>query len=264
MKTQQKTKWWIDVVLFGGFLVAFFLDLTGVGLHQWIGVFGAALAGYHLIVHWNWVKAVSKRFFGQTSGQARAYYLIDAAILFGFTLITLTGLVISTWLDLTLASYDAWRVIHITASITTLLFVVLKLAVHWRWIVTAARSALAKPVSVPVRPAPAPQVVAVQQTAAGRTMGRREFLSVLGVSSAAGVFALSSAAQALKTADRTQTIAYAQTSSNSTASSGTTSDYSATSNTCTVRCNRGCSYPGHCRRYQDSNNNNLCDFGECL
>jgi hypothetical protein len=28
------------MVLFGGFLVAFFLSLTGIDLHQWIGVFG--------------------------------------------------------------------------------------------------------------------------------------------------------------------------------------------------------------------------------
>jgi hypothetical protein len=31
-----------------------------------------------------------------------------------------------------------------------------------------------------------------------------------------------------------------------------------------VRCNRGCSFPGQCHRYVDSNANNLCDNGECL
>ena len=33
---------------------------------------------------------------------------------------------------------------------------------------------------------------------------------------------------------------------------------------CVVRCSRGCSYPGSCRRYTDQNNNGLCDLGECL
>jgi hypothetical protein len=46
MKVKQKTYWWVDMVLFGGFLVAFFLSLTGVDLHQWIGVFGVLLASY--------------------------------------------------------------------------------------------------------------------------------------------------------------------------------------------------------------------------
>jgi hypothetical protein len=37
---------------------------------------------------------------------------------------------------------------------------------------------------------------------------------------------------------------------------------SLTSNVTSVRCTRGCSYPGHCRRYEDSNGNNKCDLSE--
>jgi hypothetical protein len=33
---------------------------------------------------------------------------------------------------------------------------------------------------------------------------------------------------------------------------------------CTIRCPRGCSFPGHCRRYVDQNGNGKCDLGECL
>jgi hypothetical protein len=33
---------------------------------------------------------------------------------------------------------------------------------------------------------------------------------------------------------------------------------------CTVRCPKGCSFPGRCRRYTDQNSNGLCDLGECL
>ncbi len=36
------------------------------------------------------------------------------------------------------------------------------------------------------------------------------------------------------------------------------------STTCAVRCQRGCSYPGRCRKYTDANGNGRCDFGECL
>src|SRR5512136_2030970 len=74
MKTKQKTRWRVDAVLFTGFIATFFLDLTGVELHQWIGVFGGALAVYHLLSHWDWASAVTQRFFGGTSGKARQYY----------------------------------------------------------------------------------------------------------------------------------------------------------------------------------------------
>ena len=29
-------------------------------------------------------------------------------------------------------------------------------------------------------------------------------------------------------------------------------------------CDRGCSYPGHCRRYQDNNGNGTCDLTEAI
>jgi len=53
----------------------------------------------------------------------------------------------------------------------------------------------------------------------------------------------------------------------SQASTGATALISASSasetSSCAVRCPRRCSYPGHCRRYVDANDNGRCDLGEC-
>ncbi len=54
----QKHNWWIDSALFGAFLLTFFLDLTGLTLHQWLGVVAGALALYQLARHWTWTWAV--------------------------------------------------------------------------------------------------------------------------------------------------------------------------------------------------------------
>ena len=81
---------------------------------------------------------MTQRFFGRTSRQARRFYLVDAGLLIGFAAIGFTGLVISTWLDLKLADFAAWRAAHVIASVVTLGLVVLKIAAHWRWIVTVA------------------------------------------------------------------------------------------------------------------------------
>jgi hypothetical protein len=37
---KQETNWIIDIALFGGFLLALWLDLTGVAAHQWLGLAG--------------------------------------------------------------------------------------------------------------------------------------------------------------------------------------------------------------------------------
>ncbi|MBN1430233.1 MAG: hypothetical protein JXB07_17825 [Anaerolineae bacterium] len=140
MKTNtSKTNWIIDAALFAGFMLSFLLDLTGVGLHQWLGLALGALIAYHLVAHRNWIEAVTQRFFGGASGQSRIYYAIDIALLLGFCLILLTGLMISTWLVLPLQNYLAWHNVHMHASIITLLLVCLKIGMHWRWIVTVAR-----------------------------------------------------------------------------------------------------------------------------
>ena len=142
MKTnKQKHQWLIDAALFGGFLLSFWLELTGVALHQWLGVAIGVVAGYHLVTHWTWVKSVTDRFFRQTSRQARLYYVIDATVLIGLATISVTGLLISTWFDLALANFSAWKTIHVIASIGTLAAVVAKLGLHWRWIVATARRA---------------------------------------------------------------------------------------------------------------------------
>jgi hypothetical protein len=252
---KQKRSWIIDAVLFGGFLVALWLDLTGLAVHQWLGIAVGALAGYHLVAHWSWVKAVTVRFSNRTSKQSRRFYAVDAGLAVGFLTIAATGLVISTWLDLGLATYAIWRSIHVLVSVVTLALVVTKVGLHWRWIVSTARRRNF-PAPTPVRQAgpgqPAP--VAVQ-------MGRRDFVRLMAgvgaVALLAGVNALSGTA-----GEQAEAASAARKAGDAAAQADASS--ASTVNSCVVRCGRRCSYPGHCHRYTDANNNGRCDLGECL
>jgi hypothetical protein len=273
MKTnRQKTNWILDALLFTGFLVSFSLDLTGLPVHQWIGVFCGLLAVFHLVIHRDWAAAVTRRFFKKTSCQARTYYLLDAAIMLGFSLIVMTGTVISTWLNLALTNYAAWVDFHVTTAIVTLLLVVLKIGLHWRWIVRVATQPIFRPAAQPaarLKPSPVPATVPGAMT-------RGDFLRLMGIVGAASLAALSftlnddQGAQAAHTIPSNESITAA--GATPAAASGTTGvsqpysspDTSTTTTSCSVRCNKGCSFPGDCRRYQDSNGNALCDFGECI
>jgi hypothetical protein len=254
MKTnKQRHQWLIDAALFSGFLLSFWLELTGVEVHQWLGVAIGAVASYHLFTHWNWVKAVTDRFFKQTSLQARLYYVVDAAVLIGLATISVTGLVISTWFDLALTNYTTWKSLHVIASLGTLAAVVIKLGLHWRWIITTARRYI---FPRPPQPAPVP---------ATNGLGRREFLRLMGGVTVFAAIAAGSAVEALRqtTTTTAPTGTSATQSKTTNQSTATTSTQSQSASSCTVQCNRRCSYPGHCRRYTDSNNNGRCDLGEC-
>lgn len=251
----HQTNWMIDAGLFAGFLIASMLDLTGLAVHQWLGLVVGIIAGYHLLAHRTWVKSVTQRWFGHTSGQARRFYLIDAGLLAGFSLILMTGLVISTWLEIGLASYAAWRSLHVTATIVTLVLVVIKIGLHWRWIVKTGRRILhgeAKPAERGISPQPG--MVQVNSE-------RRDFLKLMGVVSLAALVTAFSALERDE-ASATQSASTSQEVSQPLPVAERYENDAAASQ-CAVVCNRGCSYPGHCRRYVDANQNNRCDLSEC-
>ncbi len=319
MNSQTSSRWVVDAALFAVFVFAFFLDLTGLDLHQWIGVAAAGLALYHLVTHWNWVTAVTRRFFGKTSGRSRLYYALDVALLAGFAAIAATGLVISTWLDLPLDNYDIWLTVHIGASIGTLAVTALKLALHWRWIVTAGKGIFGGPAMLPPsRPRAFAPAVAARPSAA-RPINRRAFLGVMGAIGVPSALALTQAARALQlpadgtsaedgfeplvtfVTDAPQTLPEEQAENTrkdasqmatatpaaldalatpapspsplavsgvadatATAIAAPTATASAPAVSCVIRCRKGCSFPGRCRKYVDNNGNNRCDLGECL
>jgi hypothetical protein len=259
IEMKQKTNRWVDLTLFTAFMATYFLDLTGVELHQWLGVASGVLALYHLMIHWDWVVAVSDRFLNRTSSKARLFYMIDAALLIGFELIVFTGLVISTWFNLTLGDYSTWLTVHIAASISTLSVLVVKLALHWRWISRMAQKIWTEPGMVSTG-----TLVRQPVRAGASRLDRREFLQVMGVVGMASAIAVLSASKGLADVGGTTAASDLTDASSSTSStSASRSSGSTASSGCTVRCRRACSYPGHCQRYVDSNNNRLCDLGEC-
>ena len=260
---RQRSNWWMDAVMFGGFLLALWLDLTGVVVHQWLGVGVAALAGWHLVRHSDWVKAVTPRLFGRTSPRARIFYGIDAGLFVGLLTISVTGLVISTWANLALTNYAAWRSVHVAASVLTLGLVVAKIGLHWRWIVSVAQRHVFSPAAPAGNPALVPAAVPVR-------VDRREFIKLMGVVGVASVLTAANALggdRGVAAADEVaeSTAVEATTVVRSERSRGQSSrSTSAAAGACAVQCNRRCSYPGHCRRYVDSNGNSRCDLGECM
>jgi hypothetical protein len=158
------------------------------------------LYDYHLVMHWAWVAGVRRRFFTKTSNRARSYYLLDAGILAGFFTIGITGLAISSWLNLSLANYDLWRSVHVYAASLTLALTGIKVGLHWRWIILTTRRIFARPAAqtrgeIPaVRPIPAAASITNR-----KQMSRSDFLKVVGIVGCASILALRSAAGSLET-----------------------------------------------------------------
>lgn len=281
----QRTNWWLDAALFAAFLSTFFLNITGIEIHQWIGIGIGLMLMAHLVMHIDWVGCVITRFSGKCTASARVNLIIDMFLMGGFAMIIFTGLIISTWLNLAFIDYSAWWTVHVISAVTTLFALLVKLFLHRKWIVNVAETRVfGRTVT--------PQPVAVPMAAASR-VNRREFLKLSAVLGAGAFVGAAQIHNVLETAVLSQAAAAATTATvpsqpldqnvNLTVSNPTAAPTSVpaalptavptqvsvatsqnTSTTCSVRCPRGCSFPGHCRRYTDSNGNGKCDLGECL
>jgi len=181
-KNKQKVNWILDVILLLLFFILFFMDLTGLAIHQWLGVALGALIVIHLVNHLEWVECVISKFFGKTSNRARVYAVVDMLLLLGSVMIIESGLVISTWLNLTWINYDAWWEIHIYSAVFTLALTVVKIGIHRSWIICATKKLFAKRQVKPL-----PVVVAKNPD----LVSRRQFLAGMGVISIGSVLAIS-------------------------------------------------------------------------
>jgi hypothetical protein len=283
----QKSNWVIDAFLLIGFLAAFYLDLTGLPIHQWLGVGLVILTIVHFINHWDWVKNVVQRFFGKTSNRTRTYALIDLFLMLGFVLIIETGLVISTWFNLQLTNYNLWRDIHVYSSISTLVLTVIKISMHWQWIVKTAKKVFPSVGQRVEESLPSVPVLSTVPQTAG--VSRRQFLMLMGVVGLGSALAISNViskedvvqssslvntppatkpTQVSNTTVQSQSQVLVNQPTSQAALVPAQAIVPTTSNTtaCVYRCPKGnhCSFPGKCGRYSDQNNNGKCDLGECL
>jgi hypothetical protein len=133
----------LDVALTVGFVVSFRPSLTGLAVHEWLGLaLGAGLI-VHLVGHWKWVVGVTKRLAGRLPLRTRVYYLLDAALLFFFTTIIGSGVAMSgavlPALGLNGSSSLGWVTIHKLASFLTLVLLGAKLVLHRNWIAQVAK-----------------------------------------------------------------------------------------------------------------------------
>jgi hypothetical protein len=143
-RNHTKALFTVDLALAALFVAVIEVPLTGLAIHEWIGIVIAAATGFHLMQHAGWAGTTLKRIFGRTSFRNRLNYLMMAALFVGFTTIIASGLLISESalpaIGIHPPALEFWAWLHLAAVVWVIGLTALHLAINWKWITsTAAR-----------------------------------------------------------------------------------------------------------------------------
>ena len=163
----QKTNLFVDIAILVGFLVAYQPSLTGNTVHEWFTLAFSSVLIVHLLLHWDWVLSVTRRFFLKLFHSSRLNYILNLALLVDFVTIMLSGVMISksvlATLGLQAANNPTWRFLHSSAADISLILIGLHIALHWKWILsTIKRYIFNSPRRQPVSKGLQPSLVAAK------------------------------------------------------------------------------------------------------
>src|SRR5512139_13643 len=112
----SKKKLILDLSMLGAFLAVTNPHLTGISIHEWLGVslLGAVIT--HLLFNWEWIVNVGKAFFKKLWHQSRLNFVVDTGFFIVMTGVLFSGLMISKsvlpTLGIQLNAGQSWRSIH--------------------------------------------------------------------------------------------------------------------------------------------------------
>ena len=142
---------WVDIALFLMFIVDMNTHLTGIAVHEWLGiVFGGALV-YHLLLHWQWINSTTRRLFSKLPGVQRLRYAIDLLLFAVMVIVVASGVLISRdalpAVGLAIEPSRFWSGLHHLTSNLVILLVGLHLALSWAWFTNAWSRYLSAPLT---------------------------------------------------------------------------------------------------------------------
>lgn len=153
--TRQGNKWKINMLVDVIFLIAFLIVIEekGIGpvIHEWLGIAIVGVILIHVLIHWDWVVCVTKRFFSKLKAEPRINYLVDLGILISFTTIIFSGLMMSESVLPAFGVYAArsnlWKFLHVQSTDLTVILTGLHVALHYKWVVNVFKRIVGLPAS---------------------------------------------------------------------------------------------------------------------
>lgn len=149
-KSQTRIKLVIDIIIFFIFLIAMDPRSSGIAIHEWLATSAIAALVVHLLLSWDWIVNITRRFVGKVNSISRINYILNWLLFIDGTVIMLSGFMISQsllpFLGIQLPRGFAWRSIHDMSANFFLLLLGGHTALHWSWVVDAFKRYIFQPI----------------------------------------------------------------------------------------------------------------------
>ena len=129
----------VDATCLLVYLVAANPAVTGIGIHEWVGI-GVLLAFLvHVAMHVDWVVEAVKSAVARPSWARTGNLVLDALIVVAFMTVTVSGLMVSgavlAAFGLYADGYYFWDPLHATAAKVLLALLLVHVVAHGKWLV---------------------------------------------------------------------------------------------------------------------------------
>lgn len=128
-----------DIVLFVGIVWALMPQATGIPLHEWGSLLVIIPFLVHLVLDWQWIVSVTKRFLKRQPGEVRFNYFWNWFQFVMMVIASFSGILISNAvlpaLGIPIVVDPFWLEVHLFSANSVMIMLGVHLAMHWQWII---------------------------------------------------------------------------------------------------------------------------------
>ena len=129
----------IDIAALAVYLVAANPAVTGIGIHEWLGLGMPVIFFVHAAMHVDWVIEAVRGSFVRLSWARTGNAVLDLVIVAVVMVVMVSGVMVSgavlPALGLYADGYYFWDPLHAIAAKALLALLLVHVVAHWRWLV---------------------------------------------------------------------------------------------------------------------------------
>lgn len=138
MDAKKRNALVVDLIVLVVYLVVANPALTGIGVHEWLGIAAFVAFVAHAAQHGDWVAETARTAFARPSLGRTGHFVLDALIVVAFMTCTVSGVLVSgavlPALGLYADGFFFWNPLHAASAKVLLALLVVHVVAHWRWI----------------------------------------------------------------------------------------------------------------------------------